>query len=109
MPAKTRVQASIIDQLDRAIAIIVHNGHKPTSIYLDAADRKRLDQHETRIYRAATGSKAFLWPCSYKDIPLITEKLIQHYEIPVRQDWNGRCRHSVVYGSNGVGIPLDAV
>lgn len=108
MPHETSVQATICDRLDRAIAIIVHNGHKPASIFLTKADHDELSAHETRLHRERSGSTAFVWPCSYDDVPIITAKLIEHYEVPVRQSQPAPKR-STVYGTNGVGVPIDLV
>lgn len=100
------VQEGICERLDRAIFAIIKSNHKPVSIFLVEADRQLLREHATRVHREATGSTAYCYPLSYEDIRIISAHLIGHYEIPVRQSSPPKLQ-STVYGSNGVGVPLD--
>lgn len=101
-------QASIVDRIDRALASILEDGLKPVSIFLTPGDRQQLDRYATRVWRSQTGSTAFIYPCSYNDVPIVSEKLAGDVEqVPVRQDWNGRRRPSTVYASTGVPYRLD--
>ena len=113
MPPKKTDQASIADRLDAAIARIFADGLKPTGIFLSEKDKKALHAHATRLHRKETGSTAYLYPCSYADVPLIGEKLREHFEappalqIPVRQAWNGKPLDSRIYASNGRGYAVN--
>jgi hypothetical protein len=100
------VQAPIIDRLDRAIARIVEAGHRPVCIFLTPEDQEQLEQYETLKWNEATGSSAYVWPTSYRDVPLYSEKLIEKLEVPVRKSLPAP-RRSAVYREDGVGVAVN--
>jgi hypothetical protein len=51
---------------------------------------------------SGTGSDAFVWPASHRDVPLISESLIEQM-IPVRQTKSAR-KHSMLYSTRGVAV-----
>lgn len=106
MLGKSAQEESIIDRLDRLVDYMATELKlSAAAIYLTPQDYETFAAEHTRIYRAANGSTALLHPCSHDTVPLISEKLVEHYsKIPVRQR-TGKLR-STVYASNGRGIPL---
>lgn len=107
MSIRDPLQATITERLDLAIERLIEQGLKPAAIYLTTRDRELLDKYATRMWRTSTGSTSYAYPCSYNDLPLIAEKLIEHYELPVRQRTGVSKLRSTVYSSTGQGVPLD--
>lgn len=94
---------TLIDRLDAAVDRCVTQGNKPAAIYLTPSDYRQFAREHTRVYRAATGSTALLWPTSHDAVPLVSEQLAERLQIPVRQQ---RERKSAVYASTGERYPL---
>lgn len=107
MTAETPVQAAIIDRLDKALGALETRGLVPRAIYLAPDDYEEFAACETACWRSATGSTALVRPLAYGDVLLITEKLIEQVEIPVRQFCGPSNRGSAVYASTGQCVMLD--
>lgn len=78
---------------------------EPRAIYLTPADYKQLASHATRIWRKG-GSRAYLWPLSHGDVPIIDENLIPAM-VPLRES-KGKKQQSTIYSTHGVGVSVPA-
>jgi hypothetical protein len=106
MPAEAPLQASISDLLDATIERMVADGLKPAAIYLTPADYDRLAAEETQWWQEQSGSEAKLWPCSFRNVLLIAESLIEKVEVPLRRRTGLIKLKSTIYASNGAGYPV---
>lgn len=95
---------AIIQRIDAALATMAAREMEPRAIYLTPDDREALATAKTKRYRQETGSAAFLWPCSYGDVPIVNAAGVTRIEsaIPVRETEN----RSVVYSTHGVGVQV---
>jgi hypothetical protein len=93
----------IIRRIDAGLARMRERGMEPRAIYLTPADFLLLARAKTTRWRRETGSKALVWPLSYDDVPLISEKLIEQM-VPVRlaKGRNG----STIYSTRGVTVAV---
>lgn len=108
-PSRAAHQGSIAARLDATIARMIEDGLTPRVVYLTPGDYRQLDNYVTRKWREQSGSKCRVYPCSYNDVPIISAKLIDQVEIPVRQRTTLNGQKSTVYSATGVGIPLGSV
>jgi len=92
----------IVARLDAALARLSARGMDPRAFYLTPFDYAALARARTRRWRADTGSEAFAWPCSHRDVPLIGESLIEQM-IPVRQTSSSK-KASMLYSTRGIAI-----
>jgi hypothetical protein len=93
----------IIRRMDAALDKMLAQGMEPRAIYLTPADYKLFARTSTRYWREQTGSKAYVWPTSYGDVPLINAKLIGQM-VPVREV-KGR-KGSTAYSTHGVEVKV---
>jgi hypothetical protein len=96
--------AAIIRRLDAALASMAAQGMEPRAIYLTQADYESLARCRTRRWRRETGSSAFVWPCSYGDVILVSGGLADQLEVPVREG-KGK-RGSTIYSKHGVSVAV---
>jgi hypothetical protein len=96
-----------VDRLDHAIALIVEQGLAPKAIHLTDDDYELLKAHETRYWRKLrSAGLATCGRAPTSDVPLISEKLVEVVELPVRRA-HPEPRRSAVYANTGQRVPLD--
>lgn len=92
----------IIPRLDAGLAKMAERKMAPRAIYLTKADYADLARSSTRRWREESGSRAFVWPLSHADVPIIGESLIQHM-IPIRET-KSAAKQSMIYSIHGVAV-----
>lgn len=85
---------SILDRIDCALEKMAFRQMEVRAIYLNDEDRKAFDKEMTRQYRAATGSKAKVYSCSYGDHLLYRDHELRG---------GGK---SIIYSKQGVGVMI---
>lgn len=95
-------RALICRRIDAGLEKMRQAGMEPRAIYLCPSDYKLLTRASTRNWREQSGSRAYVWPCSYSDVPLIGEKLIAQM-VPVRLT---RKPGSAIYSTYGVKVSV---
>lgn len=87
-------EGAIVDRIDLALARMAERGMKVRSINLNDKDLKALTKAMTQAWRKATGSKARVHPCSFREHPIYRD-----HEVRVS-------KHSKIWSIHGVSIDV---
>jgi hypothetical protein len=99
------LEPTIIRRIDAALAELAARELQPRAIYLTPSDYWLLRRTKTARWRRATGSSAIIWPLSYGDVPLVSDKTAG-LTIPVSAASNLNRRGSCIYSTTGIPVAV---